>query len=516
LNSKSIYTKNTFIFVASLAIISAAIIFITSNKPIGDFGNYYYGSKLFAEGKNLDSLYQDIHWFNSQIKLYGEKDYFENYIPVPPANLLFYAPFTFLSSQSAKLIFNIFCLLILIVSLTRYLKLIPDLKFYYLFALPVILFPLYTNFLQGQSYILILALLLEIYINYYKKQYYLIAVFIAMLFQIKLFPVFILGYFIFKKEYKIVLLSCLMILLFTLLIAITVGKDLVVNYYSEIVPRLFKNEIVDPFYTGHQSINILLKKLFCLDELSNPSPIIDLPVAVVILESILVCAIIYIAFYIVKLKNTILSYSLFIFFGILAGKYITAYSLILLLPFAFSLFSFKRSGVYIVILFLICNIPLSYLENFSFPLKYIRILFMLILFCLIVSEIKPKINYKQSGIIFILVLSLTMFSSKKYPDNYFVSDNKKGIGYDFTIVKNKILLNKCLGSYNKTDSLLLNFNVTNLKEIMPKDIYKYSEEVNGKQNIKKAVILNDSLLLYLSDLQQGAGMNKLRMVKVKH
>src|SRR4051812_43397553 len=114
--------KRSLIGVCIIALVGLAFIFYAANKPIGDFGNYYYGSKLLADGKNIDSLYKDIHWFNEQIKAYGEKNYFENYIPVPPCNLLLYTPFTFFKAHTAKIIFNILSLLVLLVSLVRYLK----------------------------------------------------------------------------------------------------------------------------------------------------------------------------------------------------------------------------------------------------------------------------------------------------------------------------------------------------------------------------------------------------------
>ena len=98
------------------------MIAITRNYPIGDFGNYYYGSKLFIEGKFSISDYKSISKFNQQIAEYGATNFFENYIPIPPISLLCYLPFTFLSCLKAKLLFNSMSLVVFCISLRHFLQ----------------------------------------------------------------------------------------------------------------------------------------------------------------------------------------------------------------------------------------------------------------------------------------------------------------------------------------------------------------------------------------------------------
>ena len=101
---RPIYTNYVVSFL--FLVIGLLIIGITINYPIGDFGNYYYGSKLFSEGKFSVLDYQSIQHFNQQISTYGQHNYFENYTPVPPFSILFYLPFIFLNSIVAKITFN--------------------------------------------------------------------------------------------------------------------------------------------------------------------------------------------------------------------------------------------------------------------------------------------------------------------------------------------------------------------------------------------------------------------------
>lgn len=140
---------------------------------------------------------------------------------------------------------------------------------------------------------------------------------------------------------------------------------------------------------------------------------------------------------------------------------------------------------------------------------------MLGLFVVLIIELKPKINYGLFSIILILLLSTNIFTNKRYPDNYFAGDNLKGIDYDFSILNNKIILKRCLGEIDIIDSIPLNFTVITQRQAQKWDFNKLPMDVRGKQNISKAVILNDSLLLYLSDLQRGVGMTKLRKVKLR-
>src|SRR5262245_21921676 len=67
--------------------------------PIGDFGNYYFGSRLRWQGTPAAGLYDPCR-FNALVRQEpGMQDerFFLNYTPVPPFSLLFYAPFTKLS-----------------------------------------------------------------------------------------------------------------------------------------------------------------------------------------------------------------------------------------------------------------------------------------------------------------------------------------------------------------------------------------------------------------------------------
>ncbi len=180
-----------------------------------------------------------------------------------------------------------------------------------------------------------------------------------------------------------------------------------------------------------------------------------------------------------------------------------------MLPFVLSVFTLKNWKTCLVLIFLICTIPLNYLSGSIFPLKYIRIILMLFLLVVLFIEIKPKISYTIFAAILFLLLILNIAIFKVYPNNYFKVDGEKGVSYE-----KDILVKKCLGDADLTGSFPLDFNVVKTQKISEKEIGQYYSKAKN-ENISKAILINDSLLIYLSDLQQGVGMNKLRMVKRK-
>jgi len=496
------------------AIICLAMVWIAIKKPVGDFGNYYYGSKILLDGKIIGQLYTDTHWFNEQIKTYGEKDVFGNYIPVPPFSLVFYSPLTFFSANVAKLIFNLFSILLFGISLSRFLKTMPALSLYLPAAFAALFFALYRNFLEGQSYLIITACLLEVYLSYIKKRYFLIAFYISILFHLKLFPVFILGYFLFRKEYKVVLLSFLMMIVLGLLTFFVAGKDVVVNYYTDIVPRLFRNEIVDPFYYGHQGLNIFLNGLFNYDELSNPSPLFYSPLLVKILQGVVTGIVIYTSYLLVKKTNDFRMYAFFIFSGILISGYVTSYALLLLLPFAFTVFDYKKSVFIFILLLVSCNLPLASLADAPVFLKYSRIMMMFAVFIFALAELKPGYRILQLTFVCSCIVLTGMITPVKAENFYYKGTGKYGIDYDFSFYGNKIILNTCFGSTDLSDTLEF---VTEIKTLSSINVIqaaeKYRNFFKNKGNVKKAALVNDTTLLYLSDVNRGVGMSKLRIIR---
>jgi hypothetical protein len=469
------------------------------------------------EGGNTVQLYSEgIHWFNEQVRTHGENIFFGNFAPVPPFSLLLYAPFTFLGSLTAKCVFNVLSLFILCLCFGRYLKLVGVNPLQALTAIPLLLFPLYQNMAQGQSYFLITAALFEVYVLYQQKRIYLLCFYIALLFHVKFFPAFILFFFFFKKEYKIVLISIAMIVLLGLITLLLVGKATLDCYLTDILPRLIKGEVVDPFYYGHQGLSIFLREIFSYDALMNPQPPISFSLLANVLEGLVAGLVIYLCSQLVRSGNPVLSYALTIFSGILISRYTTSYSLVMLFPLILTQFNFRR-GIWLAFIFaLALNLPLSLLEDAPLLLKYSRILLMFVAFYVIVREVKVHFHFVTCLAFCLVFILLNLFFASEPANNYFLKAGSRGVPYDFHFYENRVILRRCLGNTHETDTLDFPVkiqSVAGVDERFGKSIYPLLPA--GRQNIVKAFVVNDSAVVYLSDLNQGPGMNKLRMTLLR-
>ena len=105
---------------------------------IHDFANYYYGG-YFVTTQSFDSNIYDALHFNESLVNLGFKNLFVSYYPNTPFLSFFYAPFSFLDWQTAKVLFNVlsclwFCWALF--RLFRYFKI----DFRYLVLMPVLFF----------------------------------------------------------------------------------------------------------------------------------------------------------------------------------------------------------------------------------------------------------------------------------------------------------------------------------------------------------------------------------------
>ncbi|MBA3663413.1 MAG: DUF2029 domain-containing protein [Bacteroidetes bacterium] len=483
---------------------------LARNKPVGDFGNYYYGSKIFSKTGSALSLYSDIHQFNEQIKIFGEKNFFENYIPVPPFSIILYYPFIFFKCSTAKLVFNILGALLICFSTRRFLRLESKSGYPYAFAIFALLLPLFNNMVQGQSYTIIAALLLEIYIARQKGRHVLIGCLIALIFHIKLFPAFILFYFIVKKEFKVVLWSLLMIVLLLVITVSVVGGGVVTHYFEEIVPRLFKNEIVDPFYAGHQSLHVFLTNVFCYDGLSNPYPLVNMPAVAAVIEGVVVGLLLYLSAAIIKWRDECVTYGMFSFLIIVINKYIPSYSLLILFPFILSVFNLRKSFLILVLLTLACNLPMSWFAGSNSVVMFSRAIILLSVYSIVVFEFKPVVNYlKLTAVIFIVVLSMLLTVDER--EEFYVKDtNRKGVYYSLDIEGNQLLLKRCMGSTDYIEELPFPGVIRSVQSIASHPLLN-----SKKENVKNIFLINQNTLVYLSDINQGVGMLKPRIRQLR-
>jgi hypothetical protein len=515
-------SRFNFSLITVLFFFIAGCIFIIKchGGPIKDFGNYYYGSKLLLDGKFDTRIYTNLEYFNREIKKSGETEFFENYLPVPPFTALFYTPFCLLGSINAKTVFNLVSLLLFCLSLKDlFFKL--NLRSPLLLLLPIIfIYPFYNNILQGQSYLLILSFLIWIFIATENNHNIIPSLLFALVFTLKVFPIVILLYFLLIKKYRIIAYSLLFGILFYGLSVMFIGYRTVNLYFTEIIPRLFNNEIIGPYHFSNQSLYTLLLNFFTYDQLANPQPFLNSPLLVIAIESIIVTVILCLI-YSLRKSDRFQFFSLVIFSIILISRYNTSYSMILLFPAGVALiraWSHERTIIIISLSLLLIStsFPIERFEHTLLIANYGRFIGMAALYICIIFYLKPGINYQLGALIFAVVLPARYLSFPRQEGEYFYLQNRSGILFDSKIKGNDLILYSTMGEREHTDTFRIHGKIsTEGLSVLHNNIFFQSLELTSAASRERnPFLLNDDTLVYMTDNWQGTGFYKLKMKPV--
>jgi hypothetical protein len=511
--------KDHKIYVLFFALFNLLLIFFTSGHPVGDFGNYYFGSKFFYEGIEPLNFYKDLHFFNATIRNYETGPFFENYTPVPPFSLIFYLPFLGFKCAQAKFLFNLFSLVVLSVSLYRTMRQIDYFsRWFYLLPL-LFFFPLYSNFHQGQTYVLMAALLLEFFIaleNNFKWRVGLIA---ALLFSLKIFPAFILIVPLFKRDWKTMGWAALFLCFLQGITFLSVGSETFSYYYYEVLPRLAHNEVTEPFGYFNQSLHVFLLNCFVFHPYLNPLPLADLPLAAMILQSAAYGLVLSVFPGNIFKRPLVFSYFLTLLALLIINQYATVYGLLFLFPFIFLCKEMpqKKFLVAAAVIFICASLPIHQLKQAPLLLQYSRPLILFVLYIFLSFGSGYRFNWWLWLGFFIIFMAMSPDFLKI--DREVREDlSKNEILYNFDVKDNHIQMYCCRG--NRDTVINLQFKADRVDSLIilnsgsgvrsgPRMLY------SSKGYIKKCVLVNDTCLMALTDEYRGKGMYRLIMKKVE-
>ena len=195
---------------------------------------------------------------------------FFDYYNYPPAATLFFYPLSLLPIDTSEFIFTGLSILSLFLSVLLLFKLTHQkLHFYMLFALSYLLLrfaPTRLTLTLGQiNLIVLLLILLAFYFS--KKRQFISGIVLALAFIFKFTPIFLLLFFILKKQGKVILGFIDTVILLHFLAILAFGWDLTGYYYFEVLPKLL---IQTGLYTAqltymNQSLTALLGRLGIFD-----------------------------------------------------------------------------------------------------------------------------------------------------------------------------------------------------------------------------------------------------------
>jgi alpha-1,2-mannosyltransferase len=307
-----------------------------------DFKVYYFASQLTKNGENpyKTSLIQEVLTANDQ-PLWATRFLY------PMTFALLFVPFTFFSLESATYIWLLFNALLIVFSFYLLDKIIKNKNHLIWLITSVAIFaffnPLYYTLKLGQINIVILVLLMLALLFWLKKDEkkiyaYLAGVILGIVTLIKIFPIIIILYLLLKKQYKIVLIAFITILILTACSGLIVGFDKEMQYYFKKLPAVFNWVPVAPI-----SIPGFIRSAFSVD--STAEQLFSLPRKKIELCSTILTASLALAtfLYVWLLKNyskqsKILEFSLLIVLTLLISGSVHRHYILWCLPILFYCF----------------------------------------------------------------------------------------------------------------------------------------------------------------------------------
>jgi len=250
-----------------------------------DFPNYYLVARLLREGYSLDRVYDWIwlqrikdHWGLAQ-PLVG----FAGLTPFSALPILPLAMFSALTAKRLWIVFNLGLLAASVDLLSRVTTLSK--RRVWLIALLAIL-PLRTSFLYGQMHIAVLFLMALAYFFERRNREWLGGLCIALAGALKIYPLFFLLYFLWKRQWRSVIATIASTVLIVIVGGFTIGWGLLRIYALQMLPRSLQGETLDPYSIHAASAAALLHRLFLFEPALNPFPLFSSPSAYAIAYSL--------------------------------------------------------------------------------------------------------------------------------------------------------------------------------------------------------------------------------------
>ena len=495
-------------------------IYKATTFPIHDFANYYFGTQFLADGNFNSDIYFPYE-FNKAISDLGFQNIFVSYAPNTPFLAVLFLPFTLLTVAKAKIIFNIISSILLIFSCYRLFHFYKiDRK--YIVLVPILFFvPIKNNLLFGQVYFLLFFLLSEGLIAYEKEQFKKMALYLSLAILLKAFPILLLFIFVFKRHLKPLLYTLgISLLLFSISLLFT-GFEVWHFWLNSVLSKASNGEIATAFVDNYQSVFMFLKRLLVFDSVENPNSFFDYPVLFSGLVLGFKIGLVIVGYYISKRNSSnLLVFSYWILVSFLISPYGSTYGFVLLF---FALISILKSSVsniyksfFLLLLFLINNLPLSYFIENKYPFSYLRLLVLILLFIGFIFQFFKIINWKTVVSITILpIVFFLIFKESNLTQSEPISKESFPIlVYDYEISNNNLTYHYWNENGENSSSIPYKSKESQELQIIDNQIYYNKKQLTfDRSNKLKPILINNKEILFLSDENKGIGFYSLKYIK---
>jgi Glycosyltransferase family 87 len=248
-----------------------------------DFPGYFTAARIVVDGQDTRRLYDD-DWFRDQIRRYGLESAKNpgKFAPFPPPTALLLVPLARCEPLTALRIVtavSVLCLICSIFLLARILawNLVDSALLILSSGVAII-----AGLRCGQPYMLISMFCILGYYLYLERRPWLAGACFGLFVPIKYFPVIILAYFAFRKEWKVLLGGAVAIAGVGLVSIGVLGWDvheifLLSILGNHLTGRLSLHDQTVPFTAVYQSFDTLFDRLFVFDPVRNPHPLLAAP-----------------------------------------------------------------------------------------------------------------------------------------------------------------------------------------------------------------------------------------------
>jgi len=244
-----------------------------------DFPNYLTAARIVVDGGPATRLYDDA-WFQEQMRRYDIGDpKIGKFAPFPPPTALLLVPLARLQPLDALRVMTGISLLCMAVSIFLLSRLL-DRSLAETGCLVLLSgYAVYNVLKFGQPYVLVSTSCILGYFAYRKGWPLLAGVCFGLFVPIKYFPVVILLYFLFRREWKLVLGGVASATLVVLVSMAVLGWEVHQQFLTSVLGQHLTGHLSmqDPFTASFQSFDTLFRRLFLFDPGVNPHPWVALP-----------------------------------------------------------------------------------------------------------------------------------------------------------------------------------------------------------------------------------------------
>jgi len=530
MNNKILQNINwkTLLYFCPLLIVLSYSFYQSLAFNLHDFSNSYFSARMIREGVSPSHLF-DIYEFNSYIWNLGYPDVLVDFYLNSPFTISFFYPLSYIENPYvAKAIFNFISIVLFCWSLYILIRKKLEGRYSLLLLLPILFFvPIRNQILFGQSYFLVFSLIIFGFLFMENKREGIGASLLSVAVLLKIFPVFYGVTLLFYKSWKAVLLGILTLLTLVLFSIYISGFSLWETYVMEIIPNAIQNNSTVDFRYNAQSFDVLLRTLFIEDAYYNPNALFNNERLYTLLKWVFKSVIIAFAIGLSsKNKNNLFKLlpiwivALFL----LQSRTATYAQILWIVPaicFLNQKISMTKKIVFLLVLFIVCNIPVYKLESLPIVFKFSRLGFTLLLAFLFYSSFSVKLNLKWLVGVFIALtpLHLKVFENNKTINSeYVLAEKEHFLVYDF-FEKDETLFIKTLGK-NGEEIVSTNIPVTsfneNIFEIEGNQILLDDKVILEDYSLKKKpVLVNNTTVYYLTDHHSRRGAYTIKKLSIE-